>query len=240
MPVISPQLIPANESARLRALQHYDIAGTAPEHLFDDLIQLVAKLFDMPIAMLTLVMEEKVWFKANSGLPPVDQVDRDTSLCSAAILDNDTTVFEDLKTNPCHLIRQDVVRALALGFYAGAPVTTTDGYPIGVLCVLDKQARPFSPQERELLGTMATVVMRTIELRQATASDPARSNPQLRLAHDALQYSMDRIGDLVGTLNAGVAPRRDTGRIYQTTREIADYINRFVGGSLPLIISPAA
>ena len=242
MPVDKRKLMTADESGRLRALEQYRIAGTAPEKLFDDMAQLVAKLFDAPIALVSLVAQNDVWFKANAGLPGAVQVPREDSLCSVAVLHDAPVVFEDLEKHPCELTNPDVATALQLRFYAGAPLQDRNGHNIGTLCVIDRQPRTFTAPEQELLTRMASMVMRTIELRLATMRSSTSHNAQLRLAYDALQYSLDRLTDLVESslkqparASSRDAAERDTAATYRVANEILDYATRFVSGSLELV-----
>ncbi|AWM34532.1 GAF domain-containing protein [Hymenobacter nivis] len=96
----------------------------------------------------------------NYGLGPgLDIVDRGETLCSVAMLSEETTVFENLHDHPCDLINPFLVKQLYLGFYAGHALRTAAGYPIGVLCIIGHEPRTFSEAESELLARLATVVM---------------------------------------------------------------------------------
>ncbi|WP_167852254.1 GAF domain-containing protein [Hymenobacter elongatus] len=165
-------LIPSNEEDRLLALSRYQILGTTPERLFDDLAALTAKLFNTPIALVSLVTDDSVWFKANFGLPDAERIARAESLCSVAILRNEATIFEDLTQQPCALVEPQVLQALELQFYAGYPLHTPDGFNIGALCVIDREPRTFLPDEEALLQHLATTVLLLLELRR-TSSGPA-------------------------------------------------------------------
>ncbi|MCC2546203.1 GAF domain-containing protein [Hymenobacter sp. BT175] len=237
MPVDKSKLVPANEPQRLQALARYSIAGTAPEKLFDDWACLVAKLFETPIALVSLVTQDEVFFKANYGLPGAVQVPREDSMCSVAVLKEEPVVYEDLNKKPCDLVNPQVAQSLNLRFYAGVPLRDPQGHTLGSLCVIDREARKFTEQETELLTRLAAVTMRTIELRLAAKQQVNANNAQLQLAYDALHYSMDRISDLVREKKTGVAAtdKREKEFRYRVASEILDYVNRFVGGTLTLV-----
>src|SRR5687767_6651357 len=114
-------IIPKNEEIRLKTLESYKILNTLPEGFFNNLAHIVAKTFDTPIALISLVGKDEVFFKANVGMPNVTHTDRGISLCSLAILDNDPTVFEDAEKEPCLLSNPLVAGEFGLKFYAGAP-----------------------------------------------------------------------------------------------------------------------
>ena len=119
-------IIPGNEVERLKALRSYNILHTLPEGFFNNLAHIIAKTFDTPIALISLVDEEEVFFKANVGMPGTEYVDRGVSLCSLAILDNQPTIFEDATNEPCLLANPLVAGNFGLRFYAGAPIITPE------------------------------------------------------------------------------------------------------------------
>ncbi|KAA9327086.1 GAF domain-containing protein [Hymenobacter busanensis] len=236
MPVDKRLLIPPHDKDRTHALARYRIADTPPEQLFDDLARLIARLFDMPIALVSLVTQDTVWFKANFGLPGAIRVPREDSLCSVAVLHGTPVVFENLTQSPCTLTNPDVAEALNLQFYAGVPLKTADGHSIGTVCVIDREPRTFSVAEQALLGRMAEVVMHTLELRLAALQDGSQSNAQLQLAFDSLRYSLDRLADAEKLARrSGGRSAAETADLYRVTGEIVDYVNSFVGGTLKLV-----
>jgi GAF domain-containing protein len=159
-------IIPVDDEQRLHALQRYRILDSEPEGFFDNLAQIMARCFDTPIALISLVDKERVFFKANVGMPETRNVSRGLSLCSLAILNDEPTVFEDAVAEPCLLANPLVAGSFGLRFYAGAPITTEDGYHLGTVCVVDKKARPFSQSDKELLQRFGHTVMKAIEKRK--------------------------------------------------------------------------
>ena len=155
-------IIPANEEKRLKALDSYEILNTLPEGFFNNLARIVAKTFDMPIALISLVGKNEVFFKANVGMPGETNVDRGVSLCSLAILSEEPTIFEDATKEPCLLANPLVAGDFGLKFYAGAPIVTPDGYNIGTVCVVDKKTRAFSEADQELLVQFSESAMNAI------------------------------------------------------------------------------
>gem|GEM_PF-1619554 len=158
---------PTNDAARVAALRRYALLDTASERILDELAALVAQLFGVPIALLSVVDQDEVQVPAQHGLPGPLRVDRAFSLCSAAIMRDATTVFEDFNAEPCELTDPSVARQLNLQFYAGHPLRTADGFNIGMLCVIDHQPRPFPEAENALLTALAGIAMRLLELRRA-------------------------------------------------------------------------
>src|SRR5438309_4065060 len=130
-------IIPANETERLASLKAYEILDSGPEIFFDNLAQIMARCFNVPIALISLVDEERVFLKARVGMPETQYVPRGISLCSLAVLDHRPTVFENALKEPCLLANPLVAGEFGLRFYAGAPITTPDGHNIGTVCVVD-------------------------------------------------------------------------------------------------------
>ena len=155
-------IIPDNEEKRIKALQSYKILNTLPEGFFNNLAHIIAKTFDTPIALISLVDKEQVFFKANVGMPGVEYVDRGVSLCSLAILEDMPTIFKDASKEPCLINNPLVAGEFGLQFYAGAPIRTPDGYNIGTVCVVDKKPRSFSDKEQELLVQFSQSAMDAI------------------------------------------------------------------------------
>jgi GAF domain-containing protein len=155
-------IIPQNEEDRLKSLESYKIYGTLPENFFTNLARIIAKTFEAPVALISLVNQEEVFFKANVGMEGTDFVDRGISLCSLAILDDQPTIFEDATKVDCLLANPLVAGEFGLRFYAGAPIITPDGYNIGTVCIVDKKPRSFSGEEQELLARFSKSAMDAI------------------------------------------------------------------------------
>ncbi|GAA3924664.1 GAF domain-containing protein [Hymenobacter algoricola] len=230
MPLSRLSLIPGNDEDRLRALSRYEIVGTAPEGLFDELTTLTAKLFGAPIALVSLVAEGSVWLKAQFGLPGVRQVARTQSLCSVAVLHDEVTVFEDLQARPCALVEPQALQALNLQFYAGQPLRTPEGFNIGALCVIDRKARTFSADEQALLQHLAATVMLLLELRLAglTQAQPASSREQAQLTIPALIHSLTLLAEIGSTGSAVDAWGNAvaTAAIHQEAGHLTGLLNR--------------
>lgn len=164
-------IVPANDEERLKALKAYEILNTAPEGFFNNLAHIVARSFDTPIALISLVDKEEVFFKANVGMEDTRHVSRGLSLCSLAVLDPEPTVFENALDEPCLLANPLVAGSFGLRFYAGAPIVTPEGYNIGTVCVVDREPRSFSDLDRGLLKRFADSAMDAIIKRKESISD---------------------------------------------------------------------
>ncbi len=159
-------LLPENENQRLAALRRYDILDTPPDGAFDRITALAARLLQVPIALVTLVDEDRIWFKSRHGLE-VQQIARDPGLCASAILSSEVHNIQDALHDPRTLSNPLVAGEMGLRFYAGAPLTTHDGFNLGTLCVIDKQPRELDESQLRVLQDLAALVMDQLELRLA-------------------------------------------------------------------------
>lgn len=162
-------LTPADDPARLRALDRYQLLDARREQILDDVVAATARLFRVSNAMLTIVEESQVLVKSPYNLPQgttIERIPRQQSLCSATILHDDTVVFEDIEKNSAPGVDISLTLQLGLHFYAGHSLRTADGHNIGALCLLDGPPRQFLPAERNLLGQLAGLVMHLLELRR--------------------------------------------------------------------------
>jgi GAF domain-containing protein len=159
--------LPPNESDRLVELESYSVLDTLPEQVFDDITLLASKLFDTPIALMSLVDRDRQWFKAAVGLD-VPETHRDLAFCAHAIWDpTDVMVVEDAAYDPRFSNNPLVTAFPSIRFYAGAPLQTASGNALGTLCVIDRVPRQFTADEEETLKALARLVMNQLEARRA-------------------------------------------------------------------------
>lgn len=233
----SSALIPFNEPERLAALAPYRVLGTAPDAVFDEVVRLTAKLFNVPIALVSLVDEGSVWFKANFGLAGAERVARNESICSVAILHEATTVYHDLVTEPCQLTEPGVAEALQMRFYAGHPLQDENGYNIGALCVIDREPRQLTELERQRLQDLAQVVMQMFKLRLALHQRPDQAGATWVKLYDHLDTSLSRLDTLAELARWEESPTTPAALSYQQSREeevglVTQQLNRQVVAAL--------
>jgi GAF domain-containing protein len=173
--------VPSQEVARLAALKRYDILDTPPDGSLNRLAALAAKLFNMPIAIISMVDEDRIWFKSRHGLD-AEQIERGGGLCDSAILSDEVYLVEDTRRDPRTLTNPLVAGEMGLRFYAAAPLTTHDGYKLGTFCLIDQKPRYLNQDQKLMLQDLAAIAMDEIELRLAarnTVSASARRIQEL-------------------------------------------------------------
>ncbi|MGQ0829176.1 MAG: GAF domain-containing protein [Bacteroidota bacterium] len=152
------------ELERLSALRRYDILDTPMDGNFNKMTSLASIFFDVPVAIISLVDHDKIWFKSCYGLE-LNQVSKDAGLCASAIMHDDIYVVEDASKDHRCLANPLVSGDFGLKFYAAAPLTTKDGHNLGTFCIIDKKPRSLSENQKIILQQMAEIVMDEMELR---------------------------------------------------------------------------
>jgi GAF domain-containing protein len=159
-PIMSP-----NEAARVSALQRYAILDSEPEQAFDDLTLLASYVCKTSIALISLIDEDRQWFKSKVGISATE-TSRDIAFCSTAIQQPDVFVVPDalqderFRTNPL------VISEPNIRFYAGVPLINEDGYALGTLCVIDRTPRNLAPEQETALKALSRLVLMQMEFRR--------------------------------------------------------------------------
>jgi eukaryotic-like serine/threonine-protein kinase len=153
-----------DEAARMAAVRRYDILDTPPDGAFDRITAMAARAFAAPVAIVSIVDHDRIWFKSHHGLD-VEQVDLAPGLCASAILGDGPWIIEDARADPRSMSNPLVAGDFGLQFYAGVPLRTRDGYNLGTLCVLDFTPRTVSEKELETLKDLAALVTSELDLR---------------------------------------------------------------------------
>jgi two-component sensor histidine kinase len=155
-----------SEAERIAALKSYDILDTPPEPDFDDVVRLVAQVCEAPRAAINLIDDHRQWFKAEVGLG-MRETPLDVSICAEVILQPGLTVIPDVRKDPRFASNPLVTGEPHIRFYAGVLLETSNGLPLGTLCVLDDDVRGLSEPQAFALQTLARQVMALLELRRA-------------------------------------------------------------------------
>lgn len=155
-----------HEAQRLLALRRFGVLDTAPEAIFDNITNAIANICEVPMALISLVDNDRQWFKSAYGLD-VKETPREIAFCSHAIEDErrlcevkDVAADSRFADNPL------VVGEPGIRFYAGSPLVSYDGFAIGTLCVLDRVPRELNPHQRAALAALSDAVIAIMEDRK--------------------------------------------------------------------------
>ena len=181
---------PANEAARIQALQGLDLLDSAPEERFDRLTRLAKRLFNVPIALVTLVDTNRQWFKSCVGLD-VSETPRDVSFCGHAILNDGLLLVPDAREDVRFHDNPLVTGAPNIRFYAGYPLTVPNGNKMGTLCLIDTKPRDLDQEERALLRDLAEMAEQELAAVQIASMDELTLLSNRRGFKQLAQHALD-------------------------------------------------
>ncbi|MBT8148447.1 MAG: GAF domain-containing protein [Gammaproteobacteria bacterium] len=178
---------PLNEQRRLTTLRDLHILDTPRDARFDRFTRVSSRIFDTPIAVISLVDEERQWFKSCQGLDATE-TPRDISFCGHAILGDEVFEIEDAQQDPRFADNPLVVQAPNVRFYAGAPLKAPNGQKLGTLCIIDKVPRKMSEEDKSMLNHLANMVV--TELVAFFDSDTGLANRKALLAEGGKCFTL--------------------------------------------------
>jgi two-component system, NtrC family, sensor kinase len=199
-----PASAPADEAGRLQALRQYHLLDTLPEAVFDDLTFIASQICDTPIALVSLIDQDRQWFKSRVGLDATE-TPRDMAFCAHAILEPEK-IFQiaDASQDPRFDTNPLVIGGPEIRFYAGVPLVTPEGHAVGTLCAIDRKPRVLSDAQLRSLQALAREITVQLELRRTIATLQAElagaAAKPIAAARNALGESDDRIRALLARM----------------------------------------
>lgn len=206
------------EQARLKELQSYCILDASNEIDFDDLTRLVASICDTPIATVTLIDQNRKWYKSAFGLKEREN-DQSVAFCAQVILSGYIFVIPDTLLDPNFLSNPVVTGYPNIRFYAGVPLISPRGHAVGTLAIKDYRPRNLSPLQLQSLKTLADQVMVKLELRrqniilERSSKDIDRINQKLILQTARFEKERDFLRTLLESLSEGIVACDDKGKL---------------------------
>jgi GAF domain-containing protein len=165
-----PGAIPTNEKERLAELARLRLVEGTSEDVFDRITRKVARIFEVPIALISFIDRDRQWFKSAVGLPDdleAKQTSRDLSVCGHLIANNESMIVEDLARDR-RFANNALLKERGLRFYAGVPIRS-NGLPIGSLCILDTKPRRLTDREKRILEVIAEDITDELQQREIGA-----------------------------------------------------------------------
>lgn len=188
--------VPPDEARRMEAVRRYDILDSPPDGAFDRITALAARRLGVPISIISIVDEDRIWFESHHGLE-VEQIDREPGLCASAILGDAPYLIEDARRDPRALANPLVAGDFGLQFYVAVPLRTGDGHNLGTLCVIDREPRRIEPSQVEDLKDLASIVMDQLELRLSARQAVAKANLMAREIDHRVMNSLQFVSGLL-------------------------------------------
>ncbi len=238
---MNPTPFPPDEEARLAKLRSYGILDTIDEREYDEVVRLVGQICETPIASISFVDSDRVWFKSTLGLEH-RQLPREIAFCDYAILDDELFVVEDARADERYRDHPLVIDTPGIRFYAGMPLVTPDGYRLGALCAIDSAPRSLTPKQRETMVILSHHVVNLLELRAKTRTLEELSDLKTRMmaimGHD-LRSPMAAVASAVALLNDEelsvddrVAVVRELGQLLDSTQYLIDNVVAWASGEM--------
>jgi signal transduction histidine kinase len=184
---------PPTEQERLDALYRYEILDTAPEQEFDDITLLASQICGTPIALISLIDEDRQWFKSKVGMAE-NETARDIAFCAHGILQSDMFVVEDAQADKRFAANPLVTGNPRIRFYAGSPLITPEGHTLGMLCVNDQKPRKLNPDQTAALQALSRQVVAQLELRR-NLKELQKAMVQRELAETKLKEAHKQLVD---------------------------------------------
>lgn len=171
----SPASLASHEAERLACLSHYEVLRALQERVFSEVVELAARIFSLPVALLNVVEEHVVRSGAQCGLPGSVVQPRAEVLCSATVAQGEVVVYHDLAAvapTPATAAAVQATLSHHMQFYAAAPVRLAEQFCVGTLCLFDQRPREFTPDEQQVLERLAALVSRAIVVRHQHYATP--------------------------------------------------------------------
>ncbi|MHB1022353.1 MAG: PAS domain S-box protein [Acidobacteriaceae bacterium] len=205
-----------DEALRLQALQQYEVLDTLPDPALDDITRLIAQICQTPMAAVSLVDSNRVWFKSRVGID-AKEMPRALTPCQYAILSDEILEIEDSTQDPNFLPEGIVTGSTVLRFYAGAPLTTPEGATVGTLCVMDTEPRKLDEAQLAALRILGRQVITRMEL-YAKVRAMERSARARQRIESALTVERNFVSAVLDTVGALVVVFDTAGRVVRFNR----------------------
>ena len=193
---------PVEEGSRLATLKSYDILDSLPEADYDEITQLAAAICQTPISLISLVDEERQWFKSARGLD-LKETPREIAFCAYNIIDPSIPlIVEDSRQDTRFADNPLVTGAPHIVFYAGMPLVDPSGYALGSLCVIDNKVRTLDKTQLDALKVLAQQVVKLLELRKTNAALQESEERYRNLSAELDQQVQHRTKELMASNDA--------------------------------------
>lgn len=192
--------LPANEADRLATLRRMRILDTLPQAVFNHITALAADICGAPMALITLIDENRQWVKARQGMD-ITESPRDQAFCSHTVLDNDRVLVVADATQDSRFAQLEKVRQGEVSFYAGAPIVTPEGHALGAVCVLDRQQRGLSDHQQAMLTHLAGLTLSLMQHEALRREEAVQTLDQVQRNEAVIRHVLDQGREMAAFLD---------------------------------------
>ena len=213
-----------NENTRIATLRKYQILDTPRERAFDHITKLTTKVLNVPIAIISIVDTDRIWFKSTHGID-VTQIFRESGLCASAILGKEIHIVEDALTDVRTKENSLVTSEFGLRFYAGVPLTVKNGKNLGTLCIIDKKPRNLTAKEISLLKDLGDLVVELLETKRSVIeceTSQIDTSNVLKSIYESTQKASTFIGNDLKIRYTNQAAKNVSKIVFGKEKEIGD------------------
>ncbi|MFC3912820.1 PAS domain S-box protein [Pseudaeromonas sharmana] len=210
-----------DETERLNVLNALNLLDTPPEEVFDRITRLVSHVLDVPIALVSLIDADRQWFKSRVGLD-VAETPRELAFCAHAIAQTTPMIVPDATQDMRFMDNALVTGNPNIRFYAGVPLRSSGGFPIGTLCAIDSKPRQLTRDETNILLDLAAVVSKEVQMREAMLLSHSRSEQAMQ-AIEVIEARFKTVFERAGVGIALVAPDGGWIRVNDALCQIVGY-----------------
>lgn len=213
-----------NERKRLDTLRKYNILDSPKDRVFDHITKLTSRLLNVPIAVISIVDKNRIWFKSTYGID-VCEISKESGLCATAILSNDLYLIENAKSDIRCKDNSLVTGDFNLQFYAGIPLKVENGENLGMLCIIDNHPRTLSVEEQDLLKDLAFLVVEQFEIQSSVnkvIDQQIEMSNMLKSIYESTQEASSFVGKDFKILYTNQASKKITKQLFGKEKEIGD------------------
>jgi diguanylate cyclase (GGDEF)-like protein len=214
---------PENEASRLKALYEYNLLDTPCEEIFDTITQLASSICGSSISAITLVDKSRQWFKSIYGLD-ITETSRNDSFCAHVILGDDIMEVEDARKDPRFHDNPLVTLEPKIHFYAGVPLKTDEGFNVGTLCVIDKNAIKLDERQKIQLKSLSKIIIALFDTRKLISDNNAKINEYIEATAKA-NLELQLFLESERKLNHASSALNDMYSMLQTCRSLDEAVN---------------
>ncbi|WP_432670003.1 GAF domain-containing protein [Flavobacterium sp. SM2513] len=219
-----------NESIRIATLREYEILDTPKEAAFDLITQLATKILNVPMALISLIDTDRIWFKSTQGIA-LTEISKEEGLCVSAIMGKEIYMVENASTDSRTMKNSLVTSEFGVQFYASMPLTVKNGVNLGTLFIADTKPRTLTPHEQDLLKDLADLVVEQLEIQlcvQKSVAAQLEMSNMLQAIYESTQEASAFIDTELKVRYSNQASRKFVKQLFGKEEKIGENVLEYV------------